>query len=232
MLRQLADYVYDSGRPLAAGHTMNPLGSLTGETREAGAGGPGLVAMAFADDSELPGIDTPYGRLEFVQVVGLTRDEYEAAREWHTSRFLALLVERVPMLVTDPDRPSILADHEIAAHVADRIAAEGSSTAQVSTTAVDWAVTAGGTTVLLDEDHRANLARRLAGRLRFGQELTIVTPYAVAVFQTGAEFRADEEDDELTVTVPAESVDGLVAAVASPGRQPVAGIPGLVFDAM
>ena len=48
------------------------------------------------------------GRVRFVQVVGLTLDEYEAARGGNTAGVLRALEPRMPLHVTDIERGSLL----------------------------------------------------------------------------------------------------------------------------
>jgi hypothetical protein len=69
LLQQLGNYVYSSGRWFEAGHRTRPGGPITGkpDTR--------LTAIAFTEDPQLGSIDTPHGKMQFLQVVGITDDE-------------------------------------------------------------------------------------------------------------------------------------------------------------
>jgi suppressor of fused-like protein len=105
LLQSLARYVFSSGNWFAPGHRMKTSGPL----RE----GSALTALAFTEDPELDAIATPHGKVQFLQVVGLTSDEYQAVRDWNTEGVLTLLAEHAPLLVTDVDRRSIIEDPEI-----------------------------------------------------------------------------------------------------------------------
>jgi suppressor of fused len=102
LLQSLARYVFSSGNWFAPGHRMK----VSGPLRE----GSSLTALAFTEDPELGAIATPHGKLQFLQVVGLTDDEYQAVREWNAEGVLTLLAEQAPLLVIDPDRRSITED--------------------------------------------------------------------------------------------------------------------------
>jgi hypothetical protein len=98
LLERLADYVFTSGRPFAAGHRMDPGGPITGraDTR--------LSAVAFAADPELPPINSPFSSAEFLTVLGITADELDRMKATTTSSVLTELSTDSPLLVTDPAR--------------------------------------------------------------------------------------------------------------------------------
>lgn len=66
-----ARYVVRSGNPFAAGSKMNLNGPIAQGATTA------LGAVTFTADPELPAIETPNGRVTFLQVVGITEDEWE-----------------------------------------------------------------------------------------------------------------------------------------------------------
>jgi hypothetical protein len=89
----------------------------------------GVVAIGIASDPQLPGVDTPNGRLEFLQVAGLTADEFSAAKRWNTNGVMALVERRHPRQVIALDRRSVLEDPAIMAEADAGAARDGSSTA-------------------------------------------------------------------------------------------------------
>ncbi|MFW5415552.1 suppressor of fused domain protein [Nocardiopsis sp. CNT-189] len=104
LLQSLGRYVFRSGNPFAAGHTMRvgrPLGGPDSTSQ--------VHALAFTEDPELGAIGTPHGRVRFLQVVGLTLDEYEAARGGNAAEVLRALEPRLPLYITDIGRGSLLA---------------------------------------------------------------------------------------------------------------------------
>ncbi|MEV1144901.1 suppressor of fused domain protein [Micromonospora sp. NPDC049799] len=98
LLERLVNYVFDSGRPFAEGHRLDPAGPITGEANTR------LTAVAFAADPELPPIASPYGSARFLTVVGITADELERMKATTTAAVLRDLADRTPTLVTDPAR--------------------------------------------------------------------------------------------------------------------------------
>lgn len=121
LLQNLAKYVFKTGNYFESGHHVNCNGPIALDTETE------LGYVAFTSDPELGGIDTPLGRVEFLQVVGLCADEYETLQNWSTDGLLAILGRQYPLLVTDLARKSLLVDPDIVAEVEQAIADEGSS---------------------------------------------------------------------------------------------------------
>jgi hypothetical protein len=99
LLSELGKYVYQSGSGFEAGDRMNPRGEITGgrpKTR--------LTALAFARDPALDPLDTPLGRVEFIQVVGITADELDRMKASSTETVLEELRQGNPSLTTNPSR--------------------------------------------------------------------------------------------------------------------------------
>ena len=67
-----------------------------------------LVGVAFAPDPVLGGTDTPNGRVEFLQMVGITQHELDWLRKDPTTqcveRLINMMREDNPLLVTDLKR--------------------------------------------------------------------------------------------------------------------------------
>ncbi|WP_158647392.1 suppressor of fused domain protein [Actinoplanes sp. ATCC 53533] len=95
LLDKLGQYVFGNEQPLASGHRMDPGGPITGEP------GTRLTALAFAEDPQLPRIESPLGRALFLTVVGITADELARMKATSTDQVLA---ELSPLLITDPAR--------------------------------------------------------------------------------------------------------------------------------
>ncbi|KUF43643.1 suppressor of fused domain protein [Myroides marinus] len=102
LMNNLAKYVVSSGKWFEEFHfipTNSPI-RLDYDTD--------LVAIAFALDPELGAIDTPNGRLEFLQMVGITQKEYDMLLEnpvtSETAKLIEVLRQDNPLLITDLDR--------------------------------------------------------------------------------------------------------------------------------
>ena len=99
-LQNLACYVYDSGRWFEAGHVIPANGPIRTDSDTE------IVGLVFLEDPTLPAIDTPHGRVDFVQGFGITQTEYEALRDQETTpeAFVESHRKANPLLVTDLDR--------------------------------------------------------------------------------------------------------------------------------
>lgn len=102
LMQNLAKYVYKSKKWFEAYHfipTNSPL-RLNTDTK--------LVGVAFAPDPILGGIDTPNGRVEFLQMVGITQRELDWLHEDPTTgrveRLIGMMREDNPLLITDLKR--------------------------------------------------------------------------------------------------------------------------------
>lgn len=176
LLQNLARYVFHSGNVFEVGHytTLNGPIALGRDTA--------LVAAAFVEDPELGAMDTPNGAVRFVQLVGVTEDEYDAIRDWDASQLVQLLAERDPALLTDLPRRSVLGTPAIAARVREGIARDGSSMSAVfasrgSLRKGTWEVAANS----VDD-----LKRLVRGRLAFGRDAALYWP------DGGVELRAGD----------------------------------------
>lgn len=194
-LQNLARYVFKTGNVFAPGHHVNLNGPIALETTT------DIVTALFAADPDLPEIETPHGRLAFVQIVGATMDEYEAACRWDTRKMLDVLRDGNPKLVTDLARASILKDPRKAKAVEDGIDRDGSSMDRSYVTQLAWSpkeLTLGALAV-------ENLVAMLRGRLGHGRDFLLVAKGLQIVLRPGTSDRAGEGILELTK----EAVDGL-----------------------
>lgn len=126
-LQNIARYVFTSDNHFEAGHHVNCNGPIAAERETE------IAFIAFANDPELGTIQTEYGRVEFLQIVGLCADEYETIKLWQTARFLSVLQRQYPLLITDLARKSILGDPAIAQEVAEAASREGALQSSIYT---------------------------------------------------------------------------------------------------
>ncbi|MBV8761822.1 MAG: suppressor of fused domain protein [Deltaproteobacteria bacterium] len=200
-LQNMARYVFGTGNRFDAGHKMGLNGpiALGHDTL--------LTAVLFADDPELRAIDSPFGKAKFIEVVGITDDEYKLIQEWSTTGLVEILRKKLPFLITDLTRPSVLSDPEIRREVDERVAAEGSS--EDLTFAGELALTTddGHVRIELGALYAAALPRAMRGRLRHGRGYTLRGRDATLVLEPGLEARYERgEDGELILTLPKDLV--------------------------
>jgi suppressor of fused-like protein len=189
LLQNLARYVFRTGNVFAPGHstTLNGPIALGRETE--------LVAAAFVEDPELAAIVTPFGAVEFVQLVGLTADEFDAARDWEPRQLLELVSKRDPALVSDLVRASWLREPELARRVAEGIERDGAAMDMAYSTKGSWSIEDGHAWLGVAANMLEDLRRLLLGRLRLGREATIVWPEGVITLAAGVATRGSEGDE-------------------------------------
>ncbi|MEP6860292.1 MAG: suppressor of fused domain protein [Deltaproteobacteria bacterium] len=172
MLENLGRYVFRTGNRFAAGHKMSLGAPLTQLADTA------LVALVFTDDPELGEINSQFGKARFVQVVGITDDEYKLIEEWSVTGLVELLRRRLPVLVTDVARRSVLADAATSIVVKKRVAIEGSDESSIYSDHLQLA-TGEGLRVEIGALAAQVLPRAIRGRIRHGRTYTICGPEGV-----------------------------------------------------
>jgi len=189
LLQNLARYVFRTGNVFCPGHTTTLNGPIAlGRETE-------LVAAAFVEDPELPAMATPFGEVAFVQLVGLTADEYDAVRDWDALRLLELVRERDPALVSDLMRQSWLRESGIAERVREGIERDGASMAAAYSVKGSWSVGDDGHAWLgVAANMLDDLQRLIRGRLRLGREATIMWPDGVVTLAAGETTRASNDE--------------------------------------
>lgn len=220
MLQNLARYVFGTGNAFADGHWMNANGPIALETDTK------LCSIAFVFDPELPAIDTPHGRLAFVQIVGLTIEEEDAIKSWNTRKVLETLLPAMPLWITDLDRDNLLERPDIAAVVAAGAEEEGSSTGLLYTEKLGWQTRKPFlrpvvTEISLGANQLSDIVGMLRHRLPRGQE-ALVARLGTALLLTilsGDANSVSGDADALTVVLTPAAAAALAATL-----QPKAGL--------
>lgn len=207
-LAALASYVWAGKHPFAAGHLVDLRGPIKLHSESA------LTAGVVVEDPALGFLDSPFGQLQFLQVVGLTAAELELCRAWNASGVVELLARRDPLLVTDLGRADITDDAELAAEAAERAGREGSALHELRI----------GT---------LQLSRGLRGRatvqLGAGAAAALGPALRRELVGEGASFVVTGDESELRFVVGAEpqwgwTDAGIQATVAPDGLEYVAGL--------
>jgi len=168
LLQNVARYVFGSGNVFEAGHHLDANGPIALEADTQ------LRHLAFVADPQLPAIDTPNGRLDFLQMVGLTDDEMAAVRRWSTLGVLDALAPAMPSWVTALARGSLLADPALAARVEAGSRREGSSTGMLFVDTLDWSADATGITLVLGAGQVGSVLELLPLRLPHDRPLVVL----------------------------------------------------------
>jgi len=206
LMQNLARYVFESGATFAPGHHMSANGPIAvGKPTD-------LTALLFVGDPQLEPRTTPHGRMQFVQIVGVTDDELAAAKAWSTKGIVALLSKRTPGWVTDLARKSIVTDDATKATIREGMEREGSSMAMSFTDQL--AVGREGDRIVLTLGALGieQLCQVVPGRLRFDRTLTMRSSQdrqRGVILQSGPAVQlldpADREEPP-TLTLPPEVV--------------------------
>ncbi|WP_438433506.1 suppressor of fused domain protein [Gorillibacterium sp. sgz500922] len=132
LLQNMARYVFRSGNGFASGHFLDANGPicLGADTK--------LTALAFMEDPELPAADTPNGRVEFLQMVGITGDELEAMKLWNPLGVLEAGKAALPGYITDLARDSLLSIPSVAEAIELGTEREGSNTGILYVDQLEW----------------------------------------------------------------------------------------------
>ncbi len=122
LLQNLARYVFKSGNVFKANEHMDANGPicLASDTK--------LTAFGFDIDPELGDMDTPYGHMEFIQVIPYTKEELEYTMLWFSDKFIKAYRKYNPMAVAVLDRDSYMSIPEFKSEIEAGIEQDGSST--------------------------------------------------------------------------------------------------------
>ncbi|CAD0005584.1 suppressor of fused domain protein [Flavobacterium salmonis] len=100
LLQNIAKYVFSSGKWFEEYHFMPANGPIRLETDT------DITALVFVEDPEIPKKLTPHGEVSFLQIVGITKSEYESLLEnpGTAEALVNKLKENNPLLITDLNR--------------------------------------------------------------------------------------------------------------------------------
>jgi suppressor of fused len=202
-LQNLARYVFQTGNTFAEYHHIDLNGPIALESDTK------IRAVLFLRDQQTEPLSTLNGKLNFLQIVGITLDELEAVMLWDCEKVLKLLVKKYPRLVTDLDRDSILDDPAIRKKVAAGIARDGSSVGDIAVgEGVTWiankrkkpiAVELTISTLVL-----SRLRYLLPGRTLFDREFQLSGKAQNVRFVLGKSVSCEVSDNTLIVTLTRE----------------------------
>jgi hypothetical protein len=225
-LQNLGSYVFETGNVFGVGHTLPLNGPIE-------VGSATLIhAASFVLDPQLPPIATPNGRVEFLQVVGLTMDELEAISSWNAEAFLKLRRRDYPLLLTDLFRASWMNDAKFATEVARRTKKDGASCGWLALI-LKCDTKSDPVCVSVQSIAVDSLKRRLLGRLPYGRELTLNDKDATVVFKPGKQSRLRLVEDAVTVTLRDDHLREFVETIQPrAGRYPIAGVKSAILEVL
>ncbi|UUZ91282.1 suppressor of fused domain protein [Paenibacillus sp. P25] len=210
LLQNMGRYVFQSGNIFQPGHYIDANGPicLGSDTK--------LTALAFTQDPELPETDTPNGRVQFLQMVGITGSELEAMQTWNTLGLLKACEEQMPLYITDLARDSILQVPAIAEAVQEGMVRDGSSTGFLYVDQLSWEPgkkrLLGKTAAVLKLGAKQAeiVGKLLAGRILKGKSLYLTGPDFRVVLEPGEYAGFEEGEDEVRIRLDEASAAGVV----------------------
>jgi len=199
LLQNMGRYVFRSGNVFRSGDYLDANGPicLGSDTK--------LTALAFVDDPELPPADTPNGRVQFLQMVGITGCELEAMQTWNTLGMLKACEEHMPRYITDLERDSFMQTPAIAEAVQRGMERDGSSTGFLYVDQLDWEQAKkrllGKTpaALRLGAKQAEIVSKLLAGRILKGKSLWMTGPNIQVVLEPGEEAGFEEGEDGVRI---------------------------------
>ena len=227
-LNNLSIYVRRSGNWFGSGHTVDLNGPIC-------LGADTLIrAIAFSPDPQLGTIDTPNGRVEFLQVVGLALDEHEACGDWRTASVLDLLRETDPLLVTDLSRASLLSNPSAAKRIQEGIDRDGSQSDRAFVAKVEWEATGRGSGRVLNVTLGAraveSLLPKLRSRLAHGRDFVLVGKEQALRFRAAKEWKWAVRDGTPTLDLSPAALAALRERLpVKRGRYEFPELPSVVF---
>ncbi|MGN7399874.1 suppressor of fused domain protein [Cytobacillus praedii] len=175
LLQNMGRYVFNSGNIFASGDYLDANGPicLGADTQ--------LTALAFIPDPELDTLYTPNGRVEFLQMVGITEDELEAMKTWNTRGLLEAGKAELPGYITDLSRNTILQVPAVQESVQIGIDRDGSSTGFLYVDQLAWEPGKNGlfskqpSVLILGAKQAGTVGMLLRGRLLKGKDLILMS---------------------------------------------------------
>ncbi|MFD3703576.1 suppressor of fused domain protein [Nocardia sp. NPDC058658] len=227
-LQNLARYVYSSGNWFEPGDHVDANGPIYFDRQDS------LIrAFAFAVDPELGVVDSPNGRFQFLQVVGLTLDEYDAARSWRTQGLLEAVTPHMPLYITDLDRTSLLAHDDVDEAIRTGIEREGSGLGMLCVETVSWESRNDSLHLRFSASACPAIADALVNRLPHRKSLTIAGSGRSITFSPDDSAGVSLDEGVLTLDIHPTELSVLVSALhnnTSPAPLPVRPHLVIAFD--
>ena len=211
-LQNLARYVFSTGNVFQSGDYMNANSPIAIEKNTL------IRSMVFTHDPELSSIETPNGRVEFLQVVGITDDEELAVKQWRTLKVLEIFKEHLPLLITDLDRASLLEKKDVLEKISAGASAEGSYTGHVFVDQLAWAerksvLRERGIDITLGARSVKEILVLLKHRLPFGREFGLIGGEFEVTFLHGVENRYEIAGNSLRLEITPDTLTEIQAVL-------------------
>ncbi|RRD48889.1 suppressor of fused domain protein [Arachnia propionica] len=168
LLQNLSRYVFSTGNCFAANHHMD-LGGKIGSEEETD-----LTAIGFVPDPDLGEIETPSGRVRFLQLFGLTGTDLDDVKAWSAEPLYDLHATRHPKHVTDLASGPLREDPEVARLIDEGKQRDGSQMERTFVDSVKVAEVEGRLEITIGARVAGELPGYLMGRLPFGRDFMLI----------------------------------------------------------
>lgn len=183
LLQNMGRYVFGSNNIFTSGDHLDANGPICigADTQ--------LTALAFIPDPQLDTLHTPNGRVEFLQMVGITEAELEAMKVWNTKGVLEAGKAEIPGYITDLSRNCILQIPAIQESVQIGIDRDGSNTGYLFVDQLAWEPGKKGlfkekpSVLTLGAIQASTVGKLLRGRLLKGKTLMLVSNELSVTFE-------------------------------------------------
>lgn len=231
LLQNMGRYVFRSGNVFQSGDYLDANGPICLNADTA------LTALAFAEDPQLPMIDTPNGKVQFIQMVGITKDELQAMQTWNTLGLLEVCQPYMPYYITDLTRASFLETPAVAEAVNAGRERDGSNTGFLFVDQLAWEPEKKSlfkktpAKLTLGAKQADIVGKLLRGRLLKGRNLTLVSSGLRVVFEPGEQAGWKTEAEEVQITLhDAAAAELSEKLLPKAGAFEVASLPGAVIE--
>lgn len=231
LLQNMGRYVFNSGNVFRKGDYLDANGPicLDADTQ--------LTALAFTHDPELAEMDTPNGRMEFIQMVGISGDELEAMQTWNTLGVLDAGIEQIPSYITDLTRPSLLQNPKLQEAVERGIEEEGSNTGFLFVDQLAWEEGKKGwfnkqsNVMQLGAKQAEVISKLLRGRILKNKNLSLVGQQITILFKADDQVGYHVTEQEVTITLNKDAVEELSQKlVPQEGQFTISTLAGVSFQ--
>ncbi len=185
-----------------------------------------LDSILFVRDSELGSIETPNGRVEFIQVVGLTGDERSLLERWRREKFIESAKTVLgTQLITDLKRESFANNPVVIRSFDQTVTAGGAVDVTIDCPIAEWIFTYRAS-VLLGVDCISMLQESLVSCISAGRRVTVKGAESTIVFRKGKEANFTIENDVLIIDCTAADAQAFVTQLKPmPGSYSFANLP-------
>lgn len=211
-----------AGTPLENGQVVSLGGKLA----------PGLdtemTAVALTLDPLFGQVETPKEPVPVLAVVGVTPDEQRLVREWCPTGLLEVLAAGDRLLLTDPERQSLLSSPRARTIIETRAGREGSSMGVAWARHSSLAQRGNAIHWTLSTDAVETLTSLLKGRLGHQRPFSLRTPETRVEVRPAQACAVELERDALTLSLTQAAGQALRASLrAAPGTYQTDALPGL-----